>query len=139
MDKIPLRQTQAESDHLNRKLSENFIAREFICPCCKEEGVRDELVIHLQLAHNFLPNHSVIIINSAFRCEKHNKDPKVGGSDTSSHLVGLAADIKCEYSTYRYHLLSALLQAGFKRIGIGEKFIHVDLDETKPQKVIWDY
>ena len=99
----------------------------------------DALVVHLQMAHDFLQKHSVIIINSGFRCEKHNKDPKVGGSDTSSHLIGLAADIKCEYSTYRFHLLNALLKAGFKRIGIGKTFIHVDLDEAKPQSVIWLY
>ncbi len=132
-------QTQAESNHLNRRLSSNFIAREFICPCCYGEGVTDDLIFHLQLAHNLLPKHSVIIITSSYRCEKHNKDPKVGGSDTSSHLKGLAADIKCEDSTYRFHLLNALIQVGFKRIGIGADFIHVDLDESKPQYVIWNY
>lgn len=132
-------QTQAESDHLNRRVAANFIAREFICPCCYKEGVKDDLIFHLQLAHNLLPKNSVMIITSSYRCETHNSDPKVGGSKTSSHLKGLAADIKCENATYRFYLLNALTHVGFKRIGIGKDFIHVDLDETKDQNVIWTY
>jgi len=132
-------QTQAESNRLNKNLSSNFKVREFICPCCYKEGVTDELVYLLQLAHDHLPKNSVIIITSSFRCAKHNSDPKVGGSSTSSHLKGLAADVKCSGSPYRFYLLKALIEVGFSRIGIGEDFIHVDLDRTKDQNVIWNY
>ena len=66
-------QTQAESDKLNRSLSDNFIAREFVCPCCYAEGVKDDLIFHLQLAHNVMPKHSVMIITSGYRCAEHNK------------------------------------------------------------------
>jgi len=132
-----IQQTQAESDHLNRNLSASFLAREFICPCCGVEGIKEELVFRLQKAHDFLPKGSVMIINSGFRCEKHNRDPKVGGSETSSHLKGVAVDIKCEFSSYRFYLFNALLQAGFKRIGPKKNFIHVDLDGSKDQNVIW--
>lgn len=76
-------------------------------------------------------------INSGFRTPEHNA--KVGGSDTSSHLRGHAADIHATSSTYRYEILSALLQAGFTRIGIAKTFIHVDNDPIKTQKVIWTY
>lgn len=76
-------------------------------------------------------------INSGFRSQEHNK--KVGGTETSSHLTGHAADIHCTSSTYRYEIISALLQAGFNRIGIAETFIHVDNDPNKTQKVIWTY
>jgi len=132
-------QTQVESDHLNRKLAANFTAREFICPCCGEEGVRDALVFLLQMAHDALPEDRVMVITSAYRCKKHNSDPKVGGSSTSSHLKGLAVDIKCETSNFRYLLIKALLEVGFKRIGIGKNFIHVDHDGNKDQNVIWTY
>lgn len=132
-------QTQSESNHLNRRLSPNFIAREFICPCCYKEGIKDDLVFHLQMAHDLLPDNNIITVTSSYRCEEHNKDPKVGGSETSSHLKGLAADLKCTNSTYRCHLLKALIKSGFNRIGIGEDFIHVDLDKTKIQNVIWNY
>ena len=76
-------------------------------------------------------------INSGFRTEEHNK--KVGGSENSSHLRGFAADIHATSSTYRYEILSALIKAGFYRIGIANTFIHVDSDPTKTQKVIWTY
>jgi len=132
-------QTQAKSNHLNRRLSPNFIAREFICPCCYKEGIKDDLVFHLQMAHDMLPVHRVIIITSGYRCEEHNRDPKVGGKETSSHLKGLAADIKCDDSAYRFILIKALLKVGFARIGIGKDFIHVDLDMDKTQNLIWVY
>ena len=128
-------QTQAESDYLNRKLSDNFRVREFICPCCGAEGIKDDLVFHLQMAHDLLPAHSVMIITSGYRCEKHNRES--GGIEGSAHIEGLAADIKCENSSYRFLLVNALIKVGFKRIGIYDDFLHCDLDEHKPQKVIW--
>lgn len=130
-------QTQDETDHLNRRLSKNFIAREFICPCCHEEGIEHDLVLKLQMARDSLPEGSVIFINSAFRCEKHNK--AVGGVENSAHTKGLAADIRCNHSGYRFSLIRALNGAGFKRIGIGKDFIHCDRDLEKPQNVMWIY
>ena len=76
-------------------------------------------------------------INSGFRTEEHNE--KVGGSENSSHLRGFAADIHATSSTARYEILSALIKAGFYRIGIANTFIHVDSDPSKTQKVIWTY
>jgi len=128
-------QTQAESHALNRKLSENFRVREFICPCCGKEGIKDDVVFHLQMAHDLLPVHRVMIITSGYRCEEHNKE--VGGVEDSAHKKGLAVDIKCEDSSYRFLLIPALIKVGFKRIGIYSSFIHCDLDETKDQKVMW--
>lgn len=130
-------QTQNESVDLNRHVSLNFLAKEFACPCCGEEGFKEELIEKLQLARNNLRPKSAIVINSGYRCEKHNKE--VGGVVGSSHRKGLAVDIRCDHSSYRFSLIRALIGAGFKRIGIGEDFIHCDLDLEKPQNVIWDY
>ena len=130
-------QTQSESDQLNRRLSDNFIAREFVCPCCHEEGIKDELVFHLQLAHNMLPSNSVMVITSGYRCVDYTIEKN--RSMTSSHLKGLAADIKCDNSTYRHYLIKALMKVGFNRIGIGQDFIHCDLDKDKAQTVMWTY
>lgn len=130
-------QTQSESDTLNRKLAENFIAREFVCPCCNEEGIKEALVFHLQLAHNMLPSGNVMIITSGYRCESYTREKK--RSQTSSHLKGWAADIKCTDSTYRHDLIKSLMKAGFTRIGIGPDFIHCDLDKDKAQTVMWTY
>lgn len=130
-------QTQTQSDFMNRKLTANFRAREFICPCCQKEGIQDLLVEKLQAVHDLLPENSVIIINSGYRCQKHNESEKVRGKKNSSHLQGWAADIKCRDSTYRFNLINALLEVGFNRFGFREKFLHVDIDPMKPKGVMW--
>ena len=78
-----------------------------------------------------------IVVTSGFRTESHNK--KVGGVKSSSHLKGLAADIACSESRYRFEMIKALLEVGFKRIGVAGTFIHVDIDKNKSQNVIWTY
>lgn len=76
-------------------------------------------------------------ITSGARCWKHNNDE--GGSKTSSHLDGWAVDIFVFDSEERFKILKALLQAGFKRIGIRKDFIHVDDDPNKNSEVVWIY
>jgi zinc D-Ala-D-Ala carboxypeptidase len=112
-----------------------FRKEEFACPCCGENKIKDEFVEKLDKAREIagIP----FIINSGYRCPKHNKE--IGGSPTSSHLKGLAADIKTTNSRERFKILDSLLKVGFKRVGIGEYFIHVDLDTEKVQEVAWDY
>ena len=78
-----------------------------------------------------------IKINSGYRTVARNK--KIGGVADSSHLKGLAVDISCSNSVNRFKLLNLLLEAGFNRIGIAKTFIHVDIDKTKSQNVIWGY
>jgi uncharacterized protein YcbK (DUF882 family) len=84
-----------------------------------------------------------IVINSGYRTEKHNKKvggkPKTKTSKGSSHMYGLAVDIKCDNSSDRYHLIFLLQETGFQRIGVGNTFIHVDIDFDKSQEVMWTY
>jgi len=75
-------------------------------------------------------------INSGYRTPAHNK--KVGGVPGSAHTKGLAADIAVTPATYG-KVLSALIKAGFKRIGLGQNFIHVDIDCSKPCPAVWNY
>ena len=63
------------------------------------------------------------VINSAYRSPEHNA--RIGGKPNSSHLRGLAVDIKAKDSRTRYKVLEAL--------------IHVDDDKDKSQQVIWTY
>jgi uncharacterized protein YcbK (DUF882 family) len=77
------------------------------------------------------------LINSAYRTPEHNES--VGGTSNSSHLKGLAVDIKATDSRTRFLILDALLAVGFSRIGVADSFIHVDLDFSKSQNVIWTY
>ena len=77
------------------------------------------------------------IVNSAYRTVEHEKAK--GRDGTSSHIKGIAVDLKATNSRTRYKILQGLLKVGFTRIGIGKNFIHVDEDEEKDQDVIWTY
>lgn len=111
---------------------------EFTCKCgCGHNNVNEDFLWKINHARHLagVP----FKINSGCRCEKHNKNE--GGSLTSAHLVGLAADIETKDSRTRYKVVRALLMVGFDRIGIGKNFVHVDAAncEIKPDEVMWDY
>jgi hypothetical protein len=76
-------------------------------------------------------------LNSGYRTEEQNK--KVGGVEESAHTKGEAVDISCTLSDRRWKIVNALLSVGFKRIGVGDTFIHCDIDKEKAQNVIWTY
>ena len=83
-----------------------------------------------------------IHIESGYRTKEYNESLAARGykaSPNSSHLRGLAVDIACNNSVDRYHLLNCLLDVGFTRIGVGNTFIHVDIDKDKAKEVIWTY
>ena len=74
---------------------------------------------------------------SAFRTFEHEQS--MGRPGTSAHTRGRAMDLACTNSNSRYKILTALLRAGFTRIGIADTFIHADDDPDKTQNVIWTY
>ena len=76
------------------------------------------------------------VINSAYRSPTHPESIK---NPTSSHIKGLAVDIKAKDSTTRFKVIEALVSVGFTRLGIADTFIHVDWDFDKTQQVIWTY
>jgi uncharacterized protein YcbK (DUF882 family) len=76
------------------------------------------------------------VINSAYRSPEHPLSIK---NPSSSHIKGLAVDIKATDSNTRFKIVKALVTVGFTRIGIADTFIHVDLDLDKTQNVIWTY
>lgn len=111
-----------------------FEEHEFECSCCERVVVSRELVLMLDLARELA--ETAFVITSGYRCKKHNQD--VGGVKNSSHLKGLAVDIAVPDNVTRLKILRGLIIAGFRRIGIGKDFIHVDIDSTKPNN-IWLY
>lgn len=80
-------------------------------------------------------------VTSGKRTPEHNSDPKVGGVKNSAHTEDpcVAADIDCQVSWHRYVILKEAISRGFKRIGIGKTFIHLDRSTTLPQAVCWHY
>ena len=98
---------------------------EFYCPCGCGLGFKDmdeEFADRLDVArgHAEVPFR----FDSTIRCKQHNSF--VGGSKTSSHPKGLAADIEVRSSYERFRILHGLKKVGFTRFGIYENFIHVD-------------
>ena len=99
-----------------------------------EDNMNKEFLFVLDEAREFagIP----FIINSAYRSPDHPLSIK---NPSSSHIKGLAVDIKATYSITRFKIVKALIEVGFTRIGIADTFIHVDLDFDKTQNVIWTY
>ena len=114
-----------------------FRQKEFACSCCAEAHMDYIFLTMLDEARGTagIPFR----INSGYRCHKHNNSDEVGGKVTSSHPKGCASDIECTDSRSRWIIIDALIKAGFKRIGIGKDFIHVDSDESKAAEVLWLY
>lgn len=115
---------------------EYFDKEEFECRCgCGFNIINNSLVKKLDLSRKLA--NVKFIIDSGCRCEKHNSSKKVKGSKNSSHLRGLAVDIKVSNSRNKFKILTSLIYNGFHRIGVYKTFIHVDIDSTKPSQVVW--
>lgn len=97
------------------------------------KGLDMELVAKLDMARGRagIP----FVITSGRRTEAENS--ATDGAKNSAHLRGLAVDLKCEDSHSRCLIVMALIQAGFRRLGIYDAHIHCDLDSTLPQPVMW--
>ena len=81
-----------------------------------------ELLERLQELRNTLGRPA--IINSGYRNPAHNA--AVGGSPTSYHLRGMAADIRVPGISPQA-LAGAARQAGFRGVITYAKFMHVDV------------
>jgi len=125
-------------------LSKNFSKLEIMCPCsCGADKISPSLIKKLQKVRDIIGRP--IIITSGVRCEFYNTSIKA--SLNSSHIpdehgIGKAVDIACLNSKDRYELVE-VAQKFFKRIGISGGayggFIHLDVDRSKVQEVMWLY
>jgi len=110
-----------------------FKESEFECKCgCGLNNMSEVLKKKLDEARKIA--NIPFVINSACRCEEHNKN--VGGELKSSHLKGLAVDIKSLTNIDNFLIVSALMNVGFKRILIYKRFIHVDMDYEKVNPIL---
>ena len=112
----------------SENITEHFTKREMACKCgCNKIEYDPKLLVKLEIVRDMLGGVP-IIINSGYRCVKHNKD--VGGVPDSQHLKGKAADIRINGNMEElYYFLDIV----FKKNGLGryENFFHVD---TGPRK-----
>jgi hypothetical protein len=91
------------------------------------EGLNPELVRRLDEARSIAK--VPFEITSGIRLSPPGK-PK-------SHDRGNAVDIRCSTGYRRMKIISGALLAGFRRIGVYDKHIHLDVDEKSPQDVMW--
>lgn len=125
-------------------LSEHFSRWEFACRCGCGTGMVDPRLIDRLEATRRLFGRGITVTNGC-RCPVHNR--AVGGEARSAHLTAIngvprlcqAADLACIASGTRMNFLIAILTVAFPRVGVGENFLHVDLDPLLPQDVLWVY
>ena len=104
-------------------VSKNFDISEFKCPCCGKVIVHPILVDRLQrIADHF---QQVVIINSGYRCSKH--DVEVGGNGVGAHTMGIASDIHIP-GVKSWDIAKYAECMGFGGIGIISEYdIHLDI------------
>lgn len=114
---------------------EFFQPKEFICPCCGRGNIAASLAYFLDMTRRAWD--SPILVNSGHRCQKHNAE--VGGSPTSRHMIGCAADIRpkdnalIEPFKYLIQHLTARLEGW--EIRYYPRFIHIAVPrEEEPYK-----
>ncbi|MDR7130697.1 uncharacterized protein YcbK (DUF882 family) [Algoriphagus sp. 4150] len=114
-------------------LTRYFEQSEFTCKCGCEfpyeltDNVYN-LAVNLEIIRNYI--NSPIIVNSGYRCKKHNANE--GGKSKSKHLIAIAADIKVKGLTPKQlaSVIKKLMDEGKIKAG-GLKayrtFVHYDI------------
>lgn len=112
------------------QLSKNFKLDEFKCKChkCDPILVDTVLVDWLQKIRDHFGKS--VRVNSGYRCPAHNASPEVGGSPTSHHMKGMAADIRIEGILPR-EVAQYAESIGIQRIGLYDNFVHIGSDTRK--------
>ncbi len=111
----------------------HFKKEEFTCNCgCGLNNIHKEVVLMLDAAREI--SGVPFRINCGCRCEKHNRE--VGGVLESAHTKGYAVDIAAITDAVRFHIVSALLKVGFKRVILYSSFIHCDDDLEKVNPIL---
>ena len=107
-----------------------FKEKEFACKCCGQlpplarENVKALVSEVLDPVREKLG--MPIVVNSGYRCPKHNKD--VGGVRNSQHLRGEAADIHCADNE---RLKQLIIENGkFDQLITYPTFLHVSYKRT---------
>lgn len=118
-------------------MTKNFSYKELACKCGKcgdNPPMNQEFMALIQRIRGLYGRP--MTINSAYRCEAHNK---AIGSKSDNHTSGYAVDISAKTSGERYEFVKLALNVGINRIGIADTFIHLDTNLNKAPGVIWRY
>lgn len=121
-------------------ISKYFNKSEFLCPCgnCKDFEIDAELLEKLDAMREL--HGGPLKVTSGYRCAAYQEQLKLRGYETatgvSQHTLGRAADVT-DGVTPGYELEDQARKAGFKAVGVGKNWVHVDLRSDKDRK--WSY
>jgi zinc D-Ala-D-Ala carboxypeptidase len=109
----------------------NFTPRELACKCggrhCRGEYFHNpDFLDGLQRLRADVGRP--ITLTSGRRCDGHNR--AVGGATRSQHLLAIACDVSL-MNHDPAELARAAVRAGFRGIGFGRSFLHLDWRETR--------
>lgn len=104
---------------------------DFACPCCGQIDMHPAFLVGLETAQVMGGRRFRVSVGK--RCTAENR--RVVGSKLGSHIDGRAAHIATEGPWERAKILNALIKAGFRRLGIAPKYIHVERTEAPP--AVW--
>jgi uncharacterized protein YcbK (DUF882 family) len=117
--------------------SKHFVEKEFqnCSPACSLQDMKQCTITKLDKARDVagIP----FVLTSAYRSPAWDKAR--GRTGTGSHTTRNAVDIRCNSETNRWKVVSALIEAGFNRIGIAKTYVHADDSGTHSINVIWLY
>lgn len=106
------------------------LREELTCRCgCKSNNTDEDFLNKLSFAQSI--SGIKYTITSGCRCPKHNKDE--GGADDSASIFGTHADIDYKNTFIAFLVMKGLLMAGFERIRLYSKHIHVDAHPNHPE------
>ena len=113
-------------------ISENFSRSEFSCGCgCGFDVVDVELLAALETVRGYF--RMPVRVTSGARCKAHNR--QVGGSKSSQHILGKAADIRVDQvpSTDVYAFLDEQYPDKYG-LGLYSGWVHID---SRANKARW--
>jgi len=118
-------------------MSKYFKPAEFrrCTPACEESDMDPQFLELLDQFREFVG--IPLVLTCAYRSRAYDIAKKRSGN--SAHTRGKAVDILCQSNATRFRIVYAALHFGFRRIGIGKNFVHLDKDASLPQCVIWTY
>lgn len=119
----------------------HFKREEFECKCgCGRADMQEAFMLDLDSIRETLG--FPLVINSGFRCDRHNRTLSGG----PAHPAGVAADVAVN-GTNAYRLVGQAYEFGMTGIGVRQsgarrnRYIHLDALDTEryPRPTIWDY
>lgn len=119
----------------------HFFPREFACKCgstkCAATGktIVPDLLEMLEILRARLGRP--MVITSGVRCPAWNEAS--GGRPGSAHLTGEAVDISAVTDAERGSLIEEAFRIGFRRVGVGRTFVHLDVSKSLAKPRVWLY